>query len=126
MAAPHEADLPSAPTFQRLTPASLGQLRVLRLGEVELELDAQRVRVAGQRIHLPPREFQLLEVLMNNAGRVVPRRELLDSFWRPGHSDTNKTLEVHINRLRRRINVAGTTNPIRTVYGIGYIFDLPD
>src|SRR6476661_1755494 len=70
---------------------------------ITLELDAHQVRVAGRITHIPTREYQMLSMLMHNAGRVVGRRELLDTLWGPGHPDTINTLEVHINRFRRRI-----------------------
>lgn len=123
---PYEPNPPDPPPFQTVLPTSLGQLRVLRLGDVELRLDAHQALVAGAPIHLPHREFQVLHILMDNAGRVVSRRELLDTLWEPGHTDSNKTLEVHLTRLRRRLNTPGTPERIRTVRGLGYIFDLPE
>jgi two-component system phosphate regulon response regulator PhoB len=119
-------DQHSPPVFQTVTPASLGQLRVLHLGDLELQIDAHRLRVAGKLVHLAPWEFELLRNLMDNAGRVATRRELLDNVWESGHSDSGKTLDVHIARLRRRINTPGQPDRIRTVRGLGYIFDLPD
>jgi DNA-binding response OmpR family regulator len=113
-------------SFQAVRPASLGQLRILRIGIVELELDAHQARVAGTPIHLPHREFQVLHMLMDNAGRIVTRRQLLDTLWGTDHPDIHKTIEVHINRLRRRLRTPGKPEPIRTVRGVGYIFDLPD
>ena len=98
---------------------------MLRLGDVELRLDAHQALVAGTAIHLPHREFQVLHILMDNAGRVVSRRELLDTLWEPRHTDSN-TLDVHVNRLRRRLNTPATPERIRTVRGLGYIFDLPE
>lgn len=124
MTAPHDARPPNPP-FQAVAPTSLGRLRILRIGEVELELDGYQVRVAGRPVRLPPREFQVLRMLMDNAGRVVTRRELLDHLWGTQHPDIHKTIEVHINRLRRRLHIPGQPEHIRTVRGLGYIFDLP-
>lgn len=107
-------------------PVTHGQLRVLRIGDVELELDTRQVRVAGESKHLPPREFSLLSILMDNVGRVVGRRELLDALWGPGHRDTSKSLETHMNRLRRRLSNPGGPKRIRTVHKQGYVFDLPE
>ncbi|WP_298800450.1 winged helix-turn-helix domain-containing protein [uncultured Pseudonocardia sp.] len=92
---------------------------------MELELDAHQVRVAGSVSRLPRREFQLLHMLMDNAGRIVDRRELLDTLWGAGHEDAHGSIEVHINRLRRRLRTPGHPERIRTVRGLGYIFDLP-
>jgi DNA-binding response OmpR family regulator len=116
---------PSSP-FRAVAPTTQGQLRVLQIGDITLELDAHQVRVAGRITHVPTREYQMLSMLMHNAGRVVGRRELLDTLWGPGHPDTINTLEVHINRLRRRVHIPGRPVHIRTVRGVGYIFDLPD
>lgn len=125
-AAPHQPHPPDGRRYQLLAPASLGALRVLRLGDVELELDGHQLRLGGTPVHLPHREFQVLEMLLGNAGRVVTRRELLDHIWGPGHPDIHKTLEAHINRLRRRFRTEGRPDRIRTVRGVGYIFDIPD
>lgn len=125
MAAPREAHPPGG-RARTPAPAGLGPLRVLRLGDVELQLDGHLLRVGGTAVHLPHREFQVLEILLSNAGRVISRRELLDQIWGPSHHDTHKAIEVHINRLRRRIRAEGKPNPIRTVRGLGYVFDIPD
>ncbi|MGH3671143.1 MAG: winged helix-turn-helix domain-containing protein, partial [Pseudonocardiaceae bacterium] len=85
-----------------------------------------RLVVRGIPIHLPHKEFVILRQLMENAGRVVPRRELLDNAWGPDRADVRNYLEVHIRRLRAKIesDVAMPTR-IRTVRGVGYVFDLP-
>lgn len=126
MPAPDERHRPSRRRHPAALPASVGTLRILRLGDIELQIDAHLLRVGGTPVHLPNREFQVLEVLLSNAGRVVSRRELLDQIWGQGHSDVHKTVEVHINRLRRRIRAEGRSDPIRTVRGLGYVFDIPD
>lgn len=126
MATPHDGDPTGPLSIRAVTPVTRDQLRVLRIGEVELELDARQVRVAGESKHLPPREFHMLSILMDNVGRVVGRRELLDALWGPGHRDTSKSLETHINRLRRRLSTPGGPQRIRTVHGQGYVFDLPE
>jgi two-component system response regulator RegX3 len=113
------------PGFHAVLPTTKGRLRVLQVGAVELELDAHRARVHGTPVHLPEREFQVLHMLMDNAGRIVSRRELLDALWGADHADVHKSIEVHINRLRRRVRTRGS-DPIRTVRGIGYVYDLPD
>jgi two-component system response regulator RegX3 len=68
----------------------------------------------------------ILQQLMDNAGRVVTRRELLDNAWGPDRADVRNYLEVHIRRLRTKIESdADRPTRIRTVRGVGYIFDLP-
>jgi two-component system response regulator RegX3 len=98
----------------------------LRVGDIELQLDGHRLLVRGTPVHLPHKEFVLLRQLMDNAGRVVSRRELLDNAWGPDRSDVRNYLEVHIRRLRTKIE-SDVDRPtrIRTVRGVGYIFDLP-
>lgn len=91
--------------------------------DVELDLAAHQVRVDGVVVELSLKEFRLLAILMGGAGTVQTRRSLLDRIWGPGYPDTNKTLDVHIARLRRKLGVSGLAVPIRTVRGIGYIFD---
>ncbi|MGH3857320.1 MAG: winged helix-turn-helix domain-containing protein, partial [Pseudonocardiaceae bacterium] len=82
--------------------------------------------VLGTPVHLPHKEFVILRQLMNNAGRVLTRRELLDNAWGPHRTGVRNYLEVHIRRLRRKIE-SDPDRPtrIRTVRGAGYIFDLP-
>ncbi|MGH3765602.1 MAG: winged helix-turn-helix domain-containing protein [Pseudonocardiaceae bacterium] len=73
------------------------------------------------------KEFVILRQLMDNAGRVVTRRELLDNAWGPDREDVRNYLEVHIRRLRVKIeSAADRPTRIRTVRRIGYIFDLPE
>jgi two-component system response regulator RegX3 len=115
---------PATARFEVLAPSTTGKLRVLRVGEVELMIDSRVLRVGRQVMHLPAREFQVLQVLMDNAGRVVSRGEFLEICWGSGHRDTGKTLDVHITRLRRKLRALGGPDQIRTVYGAGYIYDL--
>ena len=112
--------------YLSVDPQTLGQLRILRIGDVELQLDGHRLLVRGTPVHLPHKEFVILQQLMDNAGRVVTRRALLDNAWGPDRSDARNYLEVHIRRIRTKIE-SDTEIPtrIRTVRGVGYIFDLP-
>jgi two-component system response regulator RegX3 len=118
---------PEKNRYLSVDPQSLGHLRILRIGDVELQLDGYRLVVRGTPVHLPHKEFVILQQLMDNAGRVVTRRELLDNAWGPDRADVRNYLEVHIRRLRTKIdNDADKSSRIRTVRGVGYIFDLPD
>ncbi|WP_329311076.1 winged helix-turn-helix domain-containing protein [Streptomyces sp. NBC_01262] len=112
--------------YLRVHPRTVGQLRLLTVGPVELDLDGKQLRVAGAVIHLALKEFELLATLMDNAGRVMSRRELLDEVWEPGYPDHNKTLNVHIKRLRGHLEAADPSLPqrLRTVRGLGYVFDI--
>jgi DNA-binding response OmpR family regulator len=117
---------PEESRYVAVDPATLGRLRVLRIGEVELQLDGHQLLVRETPVHLPHKEFVILRQLMDNAGRVVTRRELLDHAWGPDRADVRPSLEVHIRRLRVKIE-SDVDRPtyIRTVRGVGYIFDLP-
>jgi DNA-binding response OmpR family regulator len=101
-----------------------GHRRRLRVNGVVLDIGGHRVFADGTEIPLSRKEFDLLSVLVENAGRVVSRRDLLDTVWQPGYPDRNKTLEVHIRRLRLKLDPGSEAPRIRTVRGLGYIFDL--
>jgi DNA-binding response OmpR family regulator len=117
---------PGASHYFPVDPRTLGWLRILKIGDVELHLDEHRLLIRGTPICLPHKEFVILQQLMNNAGRVVTRRELLDNAWNPDQADVRNYLEVHIRRLRAKIETdPNKPTRIRTVRGIGYIFDLP-
>ncbi len=93
---------------------------VLRVGDLEMDLLARRVARGGRRIELQRREFQLLECLMRNAGRVVTRTMLLEHVWDYRFDPQTNVIDVHISRLRRKVD-AGAANPlIETVRGAGY------
>jgi two-component system, OmpR family, response regulator RegX3 len=113
--------------YVSVAPSTVGQLRLLTVGPVELNLDGMAVRVAGRSVHMAPKEFELLATLMENAGRLLTRRELLDAVWGEGYPDRNKTLDVHIRRLRRHLEVDPDAYArMRTVRGLGYVFDIGD
>lgn len=121
-----QANTPETDRYMAVDPQTHGRLRILRVGDVELQLDGHRLVVRGIPVHLPHKEFVILQQLMDNVGRVVTRRELLDNAWGPDRSDVRNYLEVHIRRLRTKIeNDADRPTRIRTVRGVGYIFDLP-
>lgn len=107
-------------------PSTQGQLRLLTVGPVQLDLDGKQLRIAGEVIHVPLKEFLLLATLMDNAGRVLTRRQLLDACWGPGHPDGTKTLDVHIKRVREHLAAADPAlrARLRTVRGYGYVFDV--
>jgi DNA-binding response OmpR family regulator len=107
-------------------PSTQGRLRLLTVGPVQLDLDGKQLWVAGEPVHVPLKEFRLLAALMDNAGRVLSRRELLDTCWGDGHPDGTKTLDVHIKRVREHLAAADPAlrERLRTVRGYGYVFDL--
>lgn len=97
---------------------------VLRAGDIELDRTTHRVRRADRQVHLGPTEFRLLEFLMQAPGRVFTREQLLDGVWGRDVFVDERTVDVHIGRLRKAINGKGRArDPIRTVRGAGYAFD---
>jgi two-component system response regulator RegX3 len=99
-------------------------LDVLEIGEVRLDAGRHEVYVRGNPVALPLKEFELLELLMSNAGRVLTRDVLIDRVWGPNYFGDTKTLDVHVKRLRSKIE-SDPTNPRRiiTVRGVGYRYE---
>src|SRR6185369_2423232 len=95
---------------------------VLGAGDLELDREKKRVSRSGREVHLGPTEFRLLEFLMENPGRVYTREQLLDSVWGRDVYIDERTVDVHVGRLRRALNRGRAADPIRTVRGGGYSF----
>jgi two-component system phosphate regulon response regulator PhoB len=96
---------------------------VLTLGEIELDRVRKRVSRAGRDIELGPTEFRLLEFLMERPGRVFTREQLLDGVWGSEVYIDERTVDVHVGRLRKALNTGRDQDPIRTVRGSGYAID---
>jgi len=98
--------------------------KVWEAGDVRVDLDQRRVYVRGDEVQLRRKEFELLKLLVENAGRVLTRDVLIDRIWGTDYIGDTKTLDVHIKRLRSRIEL-DPSNPvlITTVRGVGYRFD---
>jgi two-component system, OmpR family, phosphate regulon response regulator PhoB len=96
---------------------------VLTAGDLELDRTSHRVRRAGREVHLGPTEYRLLEYLMRHPGRVYSREQLLDGVWGNEVYVDERTVDVHVGRLRKAINRGRSRDPIRTVRGTGYAFD---
>ncbi|MCA0400066.1 MAG: phosphate regulon transcriptional regulator PhoB [Proteobacteria bacterium] len=92
-------------------------------GDLELDRVTKRVRRAEKELHLGPTEFRLLEFLMTSPGRVFARDQLLDAVWGQDVYVDERTVDVHVGRLRKVLNRRGQADPIRTVRGAGYSFD---
>lgn len=107
--------------LRRTKPAHIATL--LRAGDIELDRETHRVRRAGQELHLGPTEFRLLEFLMQSPGRVFSREHLLNAVWGHDVYIDERTVDVHVGRLRKAINLPRRPDPIRTVRGAGYSFD---
>ena len=96
---------------------------ILKAGDIELDRTTHRVRRSGKEVHLGPTEYRLLEYLMGNPGRVYSREQLLDGVWGTDVYVDERTVDVHVGRLRKAINRGRVKDPIRTVRGAGYAFD---
>jgi two-component system, OmpR family, response regulator RegX3 len=98
----------------------------LEAGPVRMDVERHVVTVSSREVPLPLKEFELLEVLLRNAGRVLTRMQLIDRVWGADYVGDTKTLDVHIKRLRAKIEPAPSTPRfIMTVRGLGYKFE-PD
>lgn len=98
----------------------------LVVGDVQLDPDQHEVVIRGERVSLPLKEFELLHILLANAGRVLPRETLIDRVWGNDYVGDTKTLDVHIKRLRAKIeDDPGTPNKIVTIRGLGYKYERP-
>ncbi len=95
----------------------------LTAADLDLDRETRRVRRAGREIHLGPTEFRLLEYLMERQGRVFSRSQLLDGVWGLSVEIDERTVDVHVGRLRKALSRGRERDPIRTVRGAGYSFD---
>jgi two-component system response regulator RegX3 len=97
---------------------------VLEGGRVTLDIDRHTVAVEGEQINMPLKEFELLELLMRNTGRVLTRGQLIDRVWGSDYFGDTKTLDVHIKRIRSRIEeTPSKPTMLVTVRGLGYRFE---
>ena len=96
----------------------------LQAGPVRMDVDRHLVTVAGTPVSLPLKEFELLELLLRNAGRVLTRQQLIDRVWGSDYVGDTKTLDVHVKRLRAKIEPEpGMPRHLLTVRGLGYKFE---
>jgi two-component system response regulator RegX3 len=101
-------------------------VEAVRVGDVVLDPSRREVTVRGQNVALPRKEFDLLEAMLTHAGRVLTRDRLLDEVWGPDYVGDTKTLDVHIRRLRRKVEPEpDKPSRITTIRGIGYRYELP-
>jgi two-component system response regulator RegX3 len=96
------------------------------VGDVRLDADRHEVVIRGVQVSLPLKEFELLEVLLANAGRVLTRETLISRVWGSDYVGDTKTLDVHVKRLRAKVE-ADPAKPTRivTIRGLGYKYELP-
>lgn len=98
----------------------------LTCGDLEMDLLTRKVKRSGLEIKLGPKEFMLLEHFLRNQERVYSRQQLLDQVWGHNVYIEDRTVDVHIRRLRKAINVANTGDLIRTVRSMGYSLEVPN
>jgi len=99
-------------------------IATLESGPVRMDVDRHVVTVRSDQIQLPLKEFELLEVLLRNAGRVLTRMQLIDRVWGADYVGDTKTLDVHIKRLSAKVEIdPGNPRHIITVRGLGYKFE---
>ena len=98
---------------------------VIEFGPIKLDLARHSVQVNGQEVTMPLKEFEVLEYLMENTGRVLTRGQLMDRIWGSNYVGDGKTLDVHIKRIRSKIE-SDPANPklLHTVRGLGYKFEV--
>jgi DNA-binding response OmpR family regulator len=93
---------------------------ILDVADIELDPAAHTVRRAGVLVPLTAREFALLHYLMDRAGQVVPRSDLLDAVWDANYDGLSNVVDVHIANLRRKLASPDGPDPLETVRGVGY------
>jgi two-component system phosphate regulon response regulator PhoB len=107
--------------LRRASPEQVSQQ--LKSGDIELDREKKRVHRKEREVHLGPTEFRLLEFLMMSPGRVFTREQLLNAVWGRDVYIDERTVDVHIGRLRKTLTRGKETDPIRTVRGSGYSFN---
>ena len=97
----------------------------IKVGDLELDLVSREAVREGRRIELLPMEFQLLEFMMRNAGQTLSRRMIFETVWEYYFDPGTNLIDVHVGRLRRKIDIPGAPSLIKTERGVGYIFNPP-
>jgi len=109
--------------LRRSTPEAAAASPVLEGGGIRLDSDRFEVTVRGEPVHLPRKEFELLELLMEHAGRVLTRETIIDRVWGSDYFGDTRTLDVHIKRLRAKCEIdPHDPKHLLTVRGLGYRF----
>ena len=98
---------------------------VLRAGPVEMDIERHSVTVHGEKVQMPLKEFELLELLMENVNRVLTRGQIIDRVWGSNYFGDTKTLDVHVKRIRSKIeDDPSRPRHLMTVRGLGYKFEV--
>jgi two-component system, OmpR family, phosphate regulon response regulator PhoB len=107
--------------LRRVNPDAVAEQ--LKAGDLVLDRKTRRVNRGHRDINLSPTEFRLLEQLMKNPGRVYSRSQLLDTVWGRDAFVDERTVDVHVGRLRKSLSRGRETDPVRTIRAMGYAFD---
>lgn len=107
--------------LRRVNPEAVAD--IIKAGDLALDRRTRRVQRGARDVNLSPTEFRLLEHLMQNPGRVYSRAQLLDTVWGRDIYVDERTVDVHVGRLRKSLSRGREEDPIRTVRGMGYSFD---
>ena len=100
-----------------------GQVEALSGGPVQMDIGRHEVSIRGEVTPIPPKEFELLQVMLLRKGRLLPREQLIEEVWGPGYFGDTKTLDVHVKRLRQKIEEdPHRPRHVLTVRGLGYRF----
>ncbi|MFW0967170.1 MAG: response regulator transcription factor, partial [Thermacetogeniaceae bacterium] len=106
---------------QKLELEDVGE--VLIVGNIVLDSKKHVVTCGGEKVALTPKEFQLLEYMIKNKNKILSREQILRQVWKYDYVVKTRTIDMHINRLRHKLNSSGTWK-IKTVYGKGYKFEV--
>jgi two-component system OmpR family response regulator len=107
--------------LQRRSPSASAVVTTLECGDLNMDLLSHRVERAGTRIDLQPREFRLLECLLRNQGHVVTRTMMLEEVWDYHFDPGTNVIDVHMSRLRKKIDEGAEIPLLHTVRGVGYM-----
>jgi two-component system response regulator RegX3 len=111
--------------LRRNSEPSMAESGVLRAGPVMMDIERHLVTVNGQKTQMPLKEFELLELLMENVNRVLTRGQIIDRVWGSNYFGDTKTLDVHVKRIRSKIeDDPARPRHLMTVRGLGYKFEV--
>lgn len=99
---------------------------VIDSGDIVMDLDRRKVTKAGATIELSPREFEVLQILIQEPGRTFSRDEICERIWEREHEYDTRTVEIYIMRLRKKLDTKGEPSIIKTVRGLGYCINSPE
>ena len=97
---------------------------VVRYDQIEISLQKYELKLRGKPVDVPPKELELLYFLARNCNRVFTRDQLLDKVWGYDYLGDSRTIDVHVKRLREKLDGVSTKGALKTVWGVGYKFDL--